>query len=252
MATQCLGNKRDGTRCTANTNNANGYCHQHQAQVAPAPAAAAAVAPAPAVAATPPAPAPAPAVAPVAATPSSSNNWIPVLLGTATLFAIVCCLVLAIGGYLYTHRVHAAEAAEVVELMPTPTAAPVIVTAPTCPTTGEVKASTDVDVQRLGSEPCAFVWRATTLATTTAICPLGWVCTFDVVNDIVVVHAGVGQTAQIHAGTWRWMGSYPGENSCSLFEKEAAFAASETPSFQVRFQAVTDGSGSPVGPQSCQ
>lgn len=124
-----------------------------------------------------------------------------------------------------------------------------------CPTTGEVKTLTGVDVQRLATEVCAFVWRGSDKATTMATCPSGWVCTWDVVNNIVVVQLGVGQTATIRAGTWRLPSAYPGndavQNVCALYQKEKAFGLSENPSFQVRFQPATDGSGSPVGPQSC-
>lgn len=142
-----------------------------------------------------------------------------------------------------------------VSIVPRPTEPAVSSAAPitgSCPTTADAKLASKVDLQRLGTESCAFVWRGVPPATVAATCPPGFVCTFDVVNDIVVVHTGVGQSAQIRAGTWRFMGSYPGENSCTLFKKEAAFAASEIPTFQVRFQASKDGSGAAVGPQTCQ
>ena len=137
---------------------------------------------------------------------------------------------------------------------PTPTAAAAPAQLP-CPTTGEVKTLTGVDVQRIGTESCAFVWRGVTPATTIATCPLGFVCTFDVVNDVVVVHLGVNQTANIHAGTWRFIAAYPPTDAvhdvCSLYQKEKAFGLSEVPSFEVRFQPVTDGFLGPFGPQSC-
>lgn len=124
-----------------------------------------------------------------------------------------------------------------------------------CPTTQEAKNLTGVDVQRLATEPCAWVWRGVSPATTTAICPRGWICTFDVVGDIVVVHVGVDQSAKIRAATWRLPSAYPATDAvhdpCALFAKEKAFGASEIPSFDVRFQAATDGSGTPVGPRSC-
>jgi hypothetical protein len=126
-----------------------------------------------------------------------------------------------------------------------------------CPTTGEVKTLTGVDVQRIGNEPCAFVWRGSGSpgVTTNAICPSGYVCTFDVGNDIVVVHLGVNQKARIRAGTWRMIAAYPStdavHNVCNLYYKEKAFGLSEVPSFEVRFQAVYDGSGTLVGPATC-
>jgi hypothetical protein len=135
-----------------------------------------------------------------------------------------------------------------------PTAAPVTSTAG-CPTTGEVKTLTRVDVQRLATEPCAFVWRGTPPATVVATCPTGWVCTWDVVNDIVVVHLGVNQRAKIRAGTWRFIAGYPPNDAvhdvCALYQKEKNFGLTEIPSFQVRFQPVTDGTHGPVGPQTC-
>jgi hypothetical protein len=110
-------------------------------------------------------------------------------------------------------------------------------------------------VQRIGNEPCAFVWRGAPGVTTTAICPSGYVCTFDVVDDIVVVHLGVNQTARIRAGTWRMIAAYPSNdavhNVCNLYYKEKAFGLSEVPSFEVRFQAAYDGSGALVGPATC-
>ncbi|KKS98729.1 MAG: hypothetical protein UV73_C0001G0250 [Candidatus Gottesmanbacteria bacterium GW2011_GWA2_43_14] len=124
-----------------------------------------------------------------------------------------------------------------------------------CPTTEEAKNLTGVDVQRLGTESCAFVWRGVSGATVQATCPSDWVCTWDVVQDITVVHVGVDQTAQINAGTWRVPGGYPSDdavhNVCELYQKEKAFGASEVPSFEVRFQAATDGAGVEVGPRAC-
>jgi hypothetical protein len=67
MTTICLGNKKDGMRCSAHTSSANGYCHQHQGQFVPAPVATVAPASAPA------APVPAPALA---ATNHSPWPWI--------------------------------------------------------------------------------------------------------------------------------------------------------------------------------
>jgi len=145
---------------------------------------------------------------------------------------------------------------------PTPTPTPNVVqptasqpAATSCPTTAEVKNLTGVDVQRLGTEKCAWVWRAVDQATTTAICPSGWVCTWDVVGDIVVVHLGVTQTATIRAGTWRFIDGYPAtdavHNVCELYRNERDFGLSEVPPFRVRFQAAYDGSGALVGPATC-
>ncbi len=124
-----------------------------------------------------------------------------------------------------------------------------------CLTTEEAKNLTGVDVQRLGTENCAWIWRGVPPATIVANCPSGFVCTFDVVDDIVVVHLGVNQTATIRAGTWRYIDGYPSNddvhNVCALYLKEKNFGLIEVPTFQVRFQAVSDGTLGPVGPQSC-
>jgi hypothetical protein len=124
-----------------------------------------------------------------------------------------------------------------------------------CPTTAEVKNLTGVDVQRLGTESCAWVWRAVDQATTSAICPSGWVCTWDVVGDIVVVHLGVNQTATIRAGTWRFIDGYPVtdavHNVCELYRKERDFGLSEVPPFKVRFEPAYDASGALLGPKTC-
>jgi len=125
----------------------------------------------------------------------------------------------------------------------------------TCPDTALVKTLTGVDVQRVATEPCAFVWRGASNSTVNATCPSGFVCTWDVVNDVVVVHLGVNQSATIRAGTWRYINAYPPSDAvhdvCVLYAKEKAFGLSENPPFEVRFQSVTDGTLGPVGPQSC-
>jgi hypothetical protein len=137
-----------------------------------------------------------------------------------------------------------------------PTPAPTDPAAPTaaeCPTTGEVKNLTGVDVQRLGTEPCAWVWRGAGAASTTGVCPEGWICTFDVVDDIVVVHHGIGQQAVIRAGTWRFIAAYTPDDVdvCRIFKKERDFGQAEVPSFKVRYVPVEDGTLGPIGPQSC-
>ncbi len=83
MTTICLGNKKNGARCTARTSNANGYCFQHQAQVPPPPA------PAPVV----PAPAPAPAPVPAPAATTNHSPW-PWIIGAALLLALIVASVI--------------------------------------------------------------------------------------------------------------------------------------------------------------
>ncbi len=119
-----------------------------------------------------------------------------------------------------------------------------------CPnTTEEAKALFGVDVQRIKTEPCAWVWRGKPLHTM-AVCPNGYVCSWDVVGDITVIHLGIDQTADIYAGTWRLVSAYPADdavnNVCELYLKEKDFASREVPSFEVRFQPVPD-----LGPQTC-
>lgn len=141
------------------------------------------------------------------------------------------------------------------EISPTPTTA--LTTAPVTEeedkclagvTTEKAQALTGISVQRLATECSAFVWRGLG-ATEVATCPKGWICTLDVVDDIVVVHEGIGQKANIYAGTFREPGAYPPDDAahdvCAIYRKEKQFGLAEVPSFEVRFQPV------PGGVQSC-
>lgn len=109
------------------------------------------------------------------------------------------------------------------------------VPAANCWTTGEAKSLTGVDVQRIGTEPCAWVWRAVGVGATTAQCPTGALCTFDTGNGIVV-DMGAGSRT-IVAGTWRKVDSYPETDAvhrpCELLAKEQQFGRQEDPSFTV-------------------
>lgn len=104
-----------------------------------------------------------------------------------------------------------------------------------CPTTAEAKELTGVDVQRLGTEPCAWVWRAVPEASTPATCPDGWVCTWDLGGQ-VAVYDGYAKSG-IVAGTWRMKAAYPEndavQDECALLRKEQKFGAEEVPSFEV-------------------
>lgn len=86
----------------------------------------------------------------------------------------------------------------------------------------------NIDVALIATEDCAATWRAASTTTAIAVCPIGWVCTFDVVNDIVLVYQGTGQKVQVHAGTWRPLGNF-----CAILNGEIKFANSQTPTFQV-------------------
>ncbi len=128
-----------------------------------------------------------------------------------------------------------------------PTELPVV--GATCPTTGEAQSLFGVSVQKIGTESCGWVWRGKPLHAQ-AVCPAGFICTFDVVDDITVVHLGINQKANIFAGTWRLINAYPVGDSvydtCALYAKEKEFGQKEIPSFEVRFQPVPK-----IGPQTC-
>lgn len=104
-----------------------------------------------------------------------------------------------------------------------------------CMTTGEAQDVIGVNVQRLGTEACAWVWRAVSLASTTAECPKDFVCTFDT-GDGVKVYVGPFM-GSIVAGTWRQVEAYPAGDAvfepCTLLAKEQAFGFAEVPSFLV-------------------
>ncbi|MBU1089077.1 hypothetical protein KKA02_04350 [Patescibacteria group bacterium] len=132
---------------------------------------------------------------------------------------------------------------------PAPTAQPIEEPVADCPTTEEAQDLMNISVQRLATEPCAWVWRGKP-ATAVATCPENYICTWDVKDDITVVHLGINQEAEIYAGTWRLVNAYdPNDavyNACELYHKEKEFGANETPAFEVRFQAVPG-----IGPRSC-
>jgi hypothetical protein len=106
-----------------------------------------------------------------------------------------------------------------------------------CPTTAEAKEAIGIDVQRLATEPCAFVWRGSDKAEEVAVCPAGWICTLHVQNAGVFVYDGYSKSDGIVAGTFRMQSGYPSNDAvndrCELFRKEQAFGASETPAFEV-------------------
>lgn len=197
----------------------------------------------------------------------SNLNWIvPALLGLI-LFVVVMMwhpwnvvpLVVAPteAPVIETEAPAVVEAPVVVDPTEAPTEAPVVVDEPvvapstqTCPdTTEQAKQLFGVDVQRIGTEACGWVWRGKP-ESHSAVCPQGYICTWDVVDDVTVVHLGINQTANIYAGTWRLINAYPvGDtvyDTCALYAKEKDFGQREIPSFEVRFQAVPD-----LGPQTC-
>lgn len=104
-------------------------------------------------------------------------------------------------------------------------------------TTASAKEATGVDVQRIGTEACGWVWRAVDKASVNAVCPENMVCTFHLSNDKKVVVKGNGKSYSIVAGTFRIASAYPLDDAvrdvCRLLAKEQAFGAAEVPSFTV-------------------
>lgn len=104
-----------------------------------------------------------------------------------------------------------------------------------CPTTEWAKNETGIDVQRVATEPCAWVWRGGQL--TPAKCVEDMICTFDTQVKGVEVFVGDGETRQIYAGTFRWTAGYPAGDAvyvpCQLLSKEQVFGRQEVPSFEV-------------------
>lgn len=128
---------------------------------------------------------------------------------------------------------------------PTPTQTPagpgqvsgVPTPAANCVTTQEAKDTTKVDVQRIGTEACAWVWRAVPRASTSAVCPSGWICTMHLTGDRIEVIEGNGQVRDVVAATWRMEAAYPASDAvhrnCELLQKEQQFGRQEVPSFPV-------------------
>lgn len=103
-------------------------------------------------------------------------------------------------------------------------------------TTANAKTATGVDVQRISTESCGFVWRAVPKATTTAYCPVNMICTLDLGSKVVVVK-GDGSKYSIVAGTFRIASAYPLDDAvrdaCRLLAKEQQNGRNEVPSFVV-------------------
>ncbi len=104
-------------------------------------------------------------------------------------------------------------------------------------TTAAAKTATGVDVQRISTEACGFVWRAVPKATEQAICPPNMVCTLHLSDDRKVVVKGDGSQYSIVAGTFRVISAYPLDDAvrdvCRLLAKEQENGRREVPSFSV-------------------
>jgi len=101
---------------------------------------------------------------------------------------------------------------------------------------------------RVSTESCAFTHRTYPDSFTTT-CPQGdyigqFVCTFDVLGD-VVVHEGIGQSATVWGATIRFMPSYQGEDVCTVWHNEARDGQQRVKPFIVRFQPVPGGKTCP-------
>ncbi len=122
----------------------------------------------------------------------------------------------------------------ITQAMPT---IPSVSTGPTCLTTQVAKNSTKVDVQRIGTEPCSWVWRSFGKATVVATCPDGWMCTLHLNDDHIQVIKGDGKTYTIKAGTFRFVAGFDQSDAvhdaCQLLAKEQGFGQGENPSFPV-------------------
>ena len=102
--------------------------------------------------------------------------------------------------------------------------------------------ATGLLLERIGTEADGYTWRGKPMSSV-AFCPIGHnvVCTWDVVDDITVIHEGIGQASLIYAGTFRVMDLYEGESLCEVVTGELAFAAQEA--YEARFQPVTEEMG---------
>jgi len=145
-----------------------------------------------------------------------------------------------------------APQAEAESVSPTEPPAPQVEETEEClpgATTKQAQALTGVSVQRIDTECSTWVWRGAPEETVLATCPQGWICTWDEIDDIVVVQEGVGQPGSIYAGTFRQVSAFPSSDAvhdvCELFRKERDLGMREDLSFQVRFQAI------PGGVQQC-
>jgi hypothetical protein len=125
-----------------------------------------------------------------------------------------------------------------------PTAAPtsaIPTAAPAQPIdTAYVKKVCGVDVQKVGTEAGAWVFRSPNDQLTDLIVPSGFIATIHKGNSEIVVAVGRGQTYKAKAATLRYQPLYPAGDAVwdaqKLFEKERAFAQSENPSYVVTLE----------------
>lgn len=110
------------------------------------------------------------------------------------------------------------------------------------PTTAEAKTAITVDVQRLGTECSAFVFRipqeqGKSPQTVSTKCSQGYVCTLTLPEGTVKVFTGDNQSRDASSGTFRWIDGYPASDKvhenppCKLAASEDRFGKNEDPSF---------------------
>lgn len=119
---------------------------------------------------------------------------------------------------------------------PSAAAMTVPVPAANCWTTAEAKGLIGVDVQRIGTEACAWVYRSVGVGSVSMKCPIGAICTVDTGNGIFVDMGPHQRTAV--AFTIRKIDSYPAgdgvHNGCDKVVQEQQFGVQENPSFRVQ------------------
>lgn len=98
-----------------------------------------------------------------------------------------------------------------------------------CVEVWEAKKLTGVDLQKIGTEECGFVWRGVPEASESAVCPFGWICTMHLFSGRIEVFVGDGQVREIVAGTFRKGKA----DACEILKKEQVFGATQEPSFLV-------------------
>jgi len=106
-------------------------------------------------------------------------------------------------------------------------------------TTEQAKEVLSLDVQRLGTESCSWVFRVPEGGSIfSANLPADWVVTITEQNGDVKVYAGDRNlVVKGWAGTFRYAPGFPGDDAvnipCDILSKEKAFGVSEVPSFEV-------------------
>jgi hypothetical protein len=119
-----------------------------------------------------------------------------------------------------------------------PTAVPVT-PAPVCPIdTQEAQKVLGVNVQKIGTEFCAWVFRCVGPDCPRCVTiPQGWTGTVTTAGRKIMVFDGNGQRVCAIAGTFRFKAGYPADDAVhdinALLAKEQEFGRGENPSFEV-------------------